>query len=1144
MTLDERKPRCTLRKLRKDARKFFLKVDSVNSFLHSLRKRESKQVSPSAKRRQRKKKLQKAITTEKKLQQKTLTCSNTEDKMKKKIKNLSRNLIICQQQDYQKAVHDIDRQQYSTQSELVDLALQILSKTSPNNVLLYGRKKVVCNSSNMPLLQSATASTIIKHLKSIPWQQLLAEVGDELMLYWLTKCTLLLPVGKNRCLVQLCGDPLGGSNVLPERKEKSRTTQVPSTIDNSSLLALYPEMLQYRWNTQSIMYKGRHSHLKMNAASPELLPSLRPNVKGARALYQNIFRKLSLSMEESSSCNPWKYLFFLGKKRISRRDRCILPLLLEMIHRAKCCKIIPLLKRCCPLSKGRVKSNLTIYRETYKRKREQSQSPSKKKPRLDNTKHLESSESTSNSNTIMHNSKHGTNGIQEEYKGPADNNSDIFAHLVRFHCRPKRVTRFLVAVCSSILPRKTWGSKQNRHKFYRWLGNLVRLRKDDEISLWKLAISMDLDSISWITPAPVSYNPSYIRYRIHRVVLFLDWIVSSIVEPVLTFCFHSTDAEMFRKRLLHYRLDTWQYIEKLFGSFLATSETFRSLSVHQLINEQVMQKGVTFSQLRLIPKNSGLRKIQVHSNMPKLLHNLRTESWLAKEAFYEFNSQYNSMLANIQAVMEYERRRNASIFASCVLSLDEIYRSWLAFKKDWQFKGKPSIYMATVDISNAFDTIRIALLTEKILPELFQEEEYVILRYCARFRSKQGAKPILTRYERIVSDDPKEESHFLLLCRNKIASRFRKAVITDQNSTPSEHNLIHIERPIGEQCHTFPKQFVFAEGRYSTRDDLVIENGFSILWSFERFYLKPQIYSGDGSYKEESQVELSLRLVDDFLYVSSNEKLVLKFSDLMKDGSSLYGVQVNPSKTRLCLDKKSSLFRSQTLQPHSFQSRVLPWCGLLLHRHTLEITVDYSRYFETSLYDTLTFKDSETPIEILKLRSEQVTLALAPSRMFAQLFQFHALLVDVNINRPRTIILNIYQACLLFATKFFGQVFLFHRKGSTFNSEDILSLILENCCPNMVRLVRTRATCEVARSLGCRFHFPWYFIGDLCLFAFQDVCVRLLRRKNRQREFLSTIFRQLKELFLEAEPRLQTYISDFSYLYDNASVLWKLVDRL
>lgn len=98
------------------------------------------------------------------------------------------------------------------------------------------------------------------------------------------------------------------------------------------------------------------------------------------------------------------------------------------------------------------------------------------------------------------------------------------------------------------------------------------------------------------------------------------------------------------------------------------------------------------------------------------------------------SNSMNQVLTNIQVIMEFERRRNPSLFASCVLSLDEIYLAWLKLKQKWKAAGEPPMYMAAVDISNAFDTIQLGLVIEKILPELFQEDEYVILRYCATFR--------------------------------------------------------------------------------------------------------------------------------------------------------------------------------------------------------------------------------------------------------------------------------------------------------------------------------------------------------------------------------------------------------------------------
>ncbi|GJQ09967.1 hypothetical protein GpartN1_g1758.t1 [Galdieria partita] len=1098
------KTNTSLQRLRKEARKYFQHVYSVSSFLESIKQSSNQKLSSSKKRRQRRRKQsnQPYYTS---LSSSSSSSSTLNNNRNPKFENLRRNLIICSRCSYPKTERTVDRCQYLTQAELVDLAVLKLTKSNSTNVLVYGRKTAHHYSS---LSQQQTSNTIIKHLKSTPWQQLLSLVGDEIMLYWLTKCTLLLPVGRNQCLVQLCGEPITSSSYYQNDNIQS-SKNCCKKLDNPMRQVTLASSHNDHWMAQSILYKGHHSPLQLRGESPILFPMLSPTMSGARILYQSIFQKFTLP-NDSCSHESKHNLNMMKKKRICQHDRKILPLLLRVIRRCKKCKIVGILKRCCPLPSPALNVVSSKSHIGVKRKHNPLYDISiDKKVRLSSEsccKRLESKKSI-NSET--------SNDQQQQQR-------DLFARLVHGYSRPRHVTRFLTTLCSLIIPQQLWGTTRNRYIFHKWLAHLVRLRRDDELSIQQLMQAMDLYSLPWIASKNTS-NPTQLQYRQRRFYQLIRWIVYSIVKPILTACFHSTDSEMFRKRILHYRIDVWKRIENLFHSSLhVDSYPFQRLRSH-LHSEETS----TFSQLRLLPKTSGLRKIQIP--IQSCLQQNGKRMRLRRN-----NSHLNNqVLTNIQAIMEFERRKNPSLFASCVLSLDEIYFAWLKLKQKWKAVGKPPMYMAAVDISNAFDTIQLGLVTEKILPELFQEDEYVVLRFCATFRTHQNAKPILTKFEKVVCNDPLEESHFLLLCRNQIANKFKKAIITDQVSriVLSREAILNVLRQ-----RLMNNIVLFRNGLYLQRQGIpqgmTLSSRIASLYygHFERQCLNPCLSTIE---QDKEEVHSSLRLVDDFLYISSERKRILQFLHVMNNGSPSYGLCINPNKTRTYTGEEmmnqQNLQNKQTLRGNVTQ---LPWCGLLIHCQNLEITVDYSRYFDSSIYDTLSFKASESCMETLLHRAQQV---------FSM--KFHAILIDGNINSQRTVVLNIFQASLLFAIKYFGQIFLFQKRSFDIQHwPPCVRIIVDTCCPSMIRLVRSRATCEVARSVDCRFPLSWSLIGDVCLFAFKCIAERLTKRKTKCSSWLSPVARELGVCF---ECRPLSYQTELQqYLVLQSPTLWKLANKL
>jgi telomerase reverse transcriptase len=94
-----------------------------------------------------------------------------------------------------------------------------------------------------------------------------------------------------------------------------------------------------------------------------------------------------------------------------------------------------------------------------------------------------------------------------------------------------------------------------------------------------------------------------------------------------------------------------------------------------------------------------------------------------------------------------------------------------------------------------------------------------------------------------------------------------------------------------------------------------------------------------------------IRLIDDFLYVTTSQEAANKFLKVMLQPNEEFGFVVNPSKTK-------TNFPTPILPSQLKLHRKMVWCGLILNTTTLEIMPDYSRYSGTCLFRSYSLASS------------------------------------------------------------------------------------------------------------------------------------------------------------------------------------------
>ncbi|CAD5192675.1 unnamed protein product, partial [Musa acuminata subsp. malaccensis] len=152
---------------------------------------------------------------------------------------------------------------------------------------------------------------------------------------------------------------------------------------------------------------------------------------------------------------------------------------------------------------------------------------------------------------------------------------------------------------------------------------------------------------------------------------------------------------------------------------------------------------------------------------------------------------------------------------------------------------------------------------------------------------------------------------------------------------------------------------------------------------------------------------LLLRLIDDFIFISTSKEQAGRFFNRMTRGFRAYNCYSNKTKfgTNFGMTQNHGLINR--IYSGADGILFLPWSGLLINCQTLEIQADYTRYFGINIRSTLTIELHAKPCYRLK----EKLLNFVKTRC-------HPIFYDSNINAPATVCLNAYQAFLLCAMKF------------------------------------------------------------------------------------------------------------------------------
>ncbi|KAF8656263.1 hypothetical protein AX16_002699 [Volvariella volvacea WC 439] len=743
-------------------------------------------------------------------------------------------------------------------------------------------------------------NTIITALRAPEWETLLQRIGIDAMMHILTQTSTFVHL-PNGCLCQVTGDQLLFRRPLKAAPDHEK--ELPSSIPRKRRIVP-------KTNTGPPQKRARTGYRQAKSgtvgaqppaeisfdrsrlfyARPSYAPHTRRIVVGlpAQHILNTIFP--SYAKNKPDDIDP------LGDEKLVKQREHGVRLLAQNIFmkQYKLDKNLPGVPRPKSLkTPKRLKDILPhLDRLLYKHSK-CAYKPLRDKVKAQDSKNLDSSailEMMSEQSILLTQQPTASGNTTMVSDGPSIHLENSFRgkpRFIEFACSYNEVLRYVMVVTNAVIPKVFWGSKQNFKYIMERVKELISCRRFETLSLHDILQGFSTTACDWLIPpgpgASKQIRVSVSDFLKRRELLeeFLYWYFTSFVMPLLKTTFYITESSAFRNRVLYFRQDDWEIlcaplIERL------SQKTFEKMEEVDA-KEVLRQRTLGFSFVRLLPKDTGVRPIV---NLKRKANN--------PMAYGPTGRSINQILLGAFQVLTYEKQMRPQLLGASVFSSDEIYSRLRKFKERLprNTHGKlPKLYFVKMDVQACFDTIEQGKLLQ-IIKDLISQDTYMLRRHGQIVTSADRVKRIYvrkavpegmhcsTRYllsNYLSSDD---HCHFLRYA-TELAAVLRNVIFVDQVVYPPalKHNILHLlEEHITENI---------IDGTYY-RQMVGIPQG-SVLSALLCAFFYGDLEKQFGTFMDDPESVL-LRLIDDYLFVTTSLSKAKQFLDMMSKGDD-----ANPS---------------------------------------------------------------------------------------------------------------------------------------------------------------------------------------------------------------------------------------------------------
>lgn len=545
--------------------------------------------------------------------------------------------------------------------------------------------------------------------------------------------------------------------------------------------------------------------------------------------------------------------------------------------------------------------------------------------------------------------------------------------MARYETRPAAVSAFARAVLKNILPKGFLGGPDgdeagdaNREALMRYVDNFVHLRRFEKMSLHEVAQGIKVTSIPWLafphahgettttTTTTRTVSASDLEARRGLLNELLYYVFDSLLIPLLRTNFYVTESSAHRNRVFYFRHDVWRRLSEPHLARLKT-ELFSEVPRDRAL-AILRRRTLGFNLLRLLPKTHGARPIM----------NLRRRPMITRRGGQdELGPSINTLMKPAFNVLDYERRRRPEVLGDAAMGgVNEIHARVKAFAQRLRKQQVPNstsgaatgdvgrkLYFVKLDIQSCFDTIPHDKLLG-LLESLFSENRYRMSRH-VELRPPEGGgfNNNSNKKRKPGSQWPRRE--FV----TRASSNADTSGLHEQSSSRIKKPRNAVLVPLGNH------RFQTAQGIFNLLQEHIQNN---LVRIGKKFYKQRSgIPQGSvvssllcnvfyGAHEREclsfltqrKDDALLLRLVDDYLLITTDRALATRFLDAMlRPGcADEYCINVNPTKSLVNFSVTVNNHRIPRLRG----GYAFPYCGTLIDTRTLAFSKDRGNITTTS----------------------------------------------------------------------------------------------------------------------------------------------------------------------------------------------------
>ncbi|KAM0667452.1 hypothetical protein ACQRIU_003317 [Beauveria bassiana] len=597
------------------------------------------------------------------------------------------------------------------------------------------------------------------------------------------------------------------------------------------------------------------------------------------------------------------------------------------------------------------------------------------------------------------------------------------------------VSAFLQAGLSKVIPDAFFGEdddlRHNKALLAKKVHHFITLRRYETMSLHELSQGFKISNLAWLQlPDRNGQRPSR-NETLKQLELFhelLYYVFDSLLIPLARNTFYVTESSSHRNQVFYFRHDVWKMISERAMSAIKDG-MLEELKVGDV--QHAMGPGrLGFSQIRLLPKGAALRPIM----------NLRRR-YPTQQNQKILGPSINAMLAPIHNVLKLEKHLKPSNLGATLSSVADIYARLKEFRSHLP-SPLPRLYFVKADVQSAFDTIpQQAVL--KLMMAIPSHASYKIFKHAevkpgkrsstgcfltvhddASAATKPPPKPVrrwtATAYP---SDESRpflqrleDSSETSIGVAGAGAVHQRKNTVFVNSAVQSRHDtrdLLHLLAEHVTENHIKVGKKVF-------RQRQGIPQG-SVLSSFLCNYFYADLEAKHLDFLREEDTDASrsllLRLIDDFLLITTDKKKAQRFAEVLHRGVPEYGVQVSPKKSLANFAVSVPSGDGQSVEMATVDSGAdFPYCGVLISCRTLEMKKDCQRAEQTDVSNTLTVEHGRIPGQTFERKV-----------LDAFMIQSHLMFYDTSHNSLATVLETLRAAFRQTALKMWAYMRSLHR---------------------------------------------------------------------------------------------------------------------